>query len=374
MHIGYDAKRLFLNDTGLGNYSRTLLQSLTRYHPEHQYHLYTPRTRPRLGQAYLRQPNVHVHTPRGFLARRFSGAWRSIGLGGELPGVVDVYHGLSHELPLSITSSGVPSVVTMHDLIHERYPEQYGRINRMLYRNKFRFAAANATRVVAISEQTKRDLIDFYHVPADRIEVIYQSCDPIFYRKHKPDALEGIREKYRLPHRYLLYVGSIIERKNLLNIVEALSQLPIDYQLVVVGSGKQYFKQVQCKVAELELTNRVLFRKVDFTDLPAVYQAARMLVYPSIFEGFGIPIIEALHSGIPVVTSRGGVFPEAGGGGAVYADPHDSSIIAEAIASLWQDTEYRQQLIEAGRAHVRTFAPERIAGQWMTLYTQLTQL
>ena len=169
MNIGFDAKRAFHNGTGLGHYSRSLIKSLSTYHPNHKYYLFNPKA----GGAFsLKAGNIHEIQPSGFLNRTFSAGWRSSWVKNDLKKYkINLYHGLSHEIPFGIRQAGIPSVVTIHDLIHERFPAQYNRIDVKIYDHKFRYACTNADRVIAISEQTKRDIIEFYKVAPEKISV-----------------------------------------------------------------------------------------------------------------------------------------------------------------------------------------------------------
>ena len=171
MKIGFDAKRAFHNNTGLGHYSRTLIRSLANYYPEHEYYLFNPKPATLFR---IDGGNIHEVRPTGMIDKLLSSAWRSSRVKNDLQRLqIQLYHGLSHEIPIGIRSTGIPSVVTIHDLIHERYPEQYNRVDVSIYRKKFRYACENANHVIAISEQTKRDIIQFYKTPEEKITVCY---------------------------------------------------------------------------------------------------------------------------------------------------------------------------------------------------------
>lgn len=199
MRIGFDAKRAFLNNTGLGQYSRNLLSALFAGYPQHEYHLMTTKV------TDMFQPPAHVsvHIPKG-LYKTFPALWRSNGVRHDLKqSGIQLYHGLSHELPVGLQRMGIKTVVTMHDLIFERYPEQYKPLDVAIYRKKFRYAASHADAVIAISRQTKDDLMQFYKVPQHKIHVCYQSCNPAFQNTVSASALASVRSKYGLPERYL---------------------------------------------------------------------------------------------------------------------------------------------------------------------------
>ncbi|MGE7775027.1 glycosyltransferase family 4 protein [Chitinophaga sp. NPDC101104] len=374
MRIGFDAKRAFQNRTGLGNYSRTLVSSLAEYHPDHEYVLFAPKVKP----LYRPPGAVTTVVPRQFLHRLLKPVWRSRWVSGELKSHgIDVFHGLSAELPFGIHRTGVRSTVTMHDLIFERYPRQYNPIDVNTYRKKAKYACQAADQVIAISLQTKADLIEFYGVQEEKIPVCYQACDPSFQVPPDPQKVREMLVRYNLPSEYFLYVGSVIERKNLARIAAAMFLLKdrLNVPLVVLGDGGAYKKKVEAYLAEKGLTSRVIFlndvTKFAFRDLPALYQGALALLYPSTFEGFGIPILEALWSHTPVVTSSGSCFAETGGNAALYVDPFSVDSIADGMLRVAVEPALRQGMVEKGILHARHFTPEKCADAVMNVYQNI---
>jgi len=376
LNIAFDAKRAFQNTTGLGNYSRSLISALAVHFPEHQYFLFAPKKTGLFNTAPF--ADMQVVLPQRPLHRFFRGAWRSKYVVGDLQQhQIGLYHGLSHEIPFGIHRSGVKSVVTMHDLIFERYPGQYNPIDVQTYRRKAKYACRYADKVVAISQQTREDLITYYNTDPEKIAVVYQSCDPAFAVPHTTEQLQLMWQQYSLPQEYLLYVGSVIERKNLLGLVKALHILKghIDLPLVVLGDGKGYKKQVKAYIAAHDLEQQVIWlneqRRLPYADLPMLYQGAKAFLYPSTFEGFGIPILEALWSRTPVITSRGSCFAETAGDAAQYTDPLDPVSIAHAIRRVVEDTALAQDMKEKGWAHAHRFTPDKCAAAMMEVYNNL---
>lgn len=379
MNIGYDAKRAFHNSTGLGNYSRTLLEGLATFYPEHEYYLFNPKASKKYPKPPY--PNVHEVLPPGFLLKRFSSLWRSRMVTADLKKLnIGLYHGLSHEIPVGIGSTGIPSVVTIHDLIFERYPSQFSAVDVQIYRKKFRYACTHANGVIAISRQTKEDIVTLYGINEDKIDVCYQSCDPAFSKKIGKEKIEATRLKYNLPEKYFLSVGSIIERKNLLNICRALVLTKNRLPLVVIGDGGDYKSEVLAFIREKGLEGRVIFlsdqvkQDAEFqrpTTFAAIYQGAEALIYPSFFEGFGIPVLEALQSGVPVITSNVSCLPETGGDAAYYVDPASPEEIAAAMDTILSDAQLRTQMIEKGRAHAAKFSLQSCTDSVMNVYKKL---
>ncbi len=387
MNIGFDAKRAFLNQSGLGNYSRTLIRSLADYFPKYQYSLFTTRKgSPDFAAFVSARKNISVIQPEKFVDKRLRSLWRSYGITKLLSeNNMDIFHGLSNELPFNIHKFKGKKIVTIHDLIFLRYPKLYPLIDRKIYHKKFKSACELADIIVAISEETKNDIVNFYSIDPKKIKVVYQSCNDVFYQHGSPSLRASLptsgspskgegwaaktRFKYKLPKNYLLSVGTIEERKNLLTIVKALTLIK-DIPLIVIGKKKSYFKKVQQFINENTLSDRIIFLDyVPNEELPAIYANADIFIYPSVFEGFGIPIIEALTCGTPVITTQGGCFPEAGGKHSIYIDPANHEQLAAEIKNILSSPELRKSMIEKGLEHSKKFLPETIAGEMMKVYS-----
>ena len=376
MRIGFDAKRLFNNFTGLGNYSRHVVQILAEHFPEHACHLYTPAVRTHPELAFLEKYPLRVHTPpAGFGNGLLKAYWRSSLLGRDLQrDGIEVFHGLSNELPRGLAGKRVRTVVTIHDLLFLRFPELYPAFDRLIYNRKFRHACRTADRIIAVSGQTARDIAAFYRVDPARISVVYQSCSDLFKRPVSAEDVGRVRRKYNLPEAFILNVGTIEKRKNALLILKAMARLKgkLDLYLVIVGRPTGYKRELVAFAAQHQLSDRVLFlHDVPHPELPAFYQAARLFVYPSIFEGFGIPILEALYSGTPVISSTNGCFTEAGGADSLYTDPADDEQLAGFIENVLMHSELSRQMVSRGRAYATRFDNEKIAGDLMAVYRQL---
>ena len=382
MRIGFDAKRAFHNQTGLGHYSRTLLYSLAKYFPQNDYLLYSSKPSKHFS---FTDPSFQAVFPSGIYSGFLSSYWRSRGIISDLKKHnLDIFHGLSHELPVGIQKTGISSVVTMHDLIFERYPGQYNAFDNLVYRLKFRYACRKADAIIAISNQTKKDLIELYGADPEKIHVCYQSCNPAFSEPVDDSEKKRVRELYDLPPSYFLYVGSVIERKNLLGVCKAyaLIRKNTDLPLVVIGKGGQYLQQVKKYIESEKLNDRVIFLSenpnakanagfLTASDFPAIYRQAAAMIYPSYYEGFGIPVLEALWSGIPVITSRSSCLPEAGGPGAFYVDPSSPREMAEKINTILFDSRTVQEQISLYKTHLAKFTPEATVSSVMDVYQKV---
>jgi glycosyltransferase involved in cell wall biosynthesis len=299
--------------------------------------------------------------------------WRSRGIVGQLAADgVSVFHGLSGELPSGLGKAGVRSVVTIHDLIFMRHPEYYNKVDVKIYTSKFRQAVHEADRIVAISECTKRDICQLGDVSADRVSVIYQSCASRFTGEPSPQKMWQVRFRYDLPDRYVLNVGSIEERKNVLLAVKALLRLPDDVSLVVVGRSTPYEALVRQFVVDHQLGERVLMlHDVPDDDLPALYRMADAFVYPSRYEGFGIPVIEAIRMGLPVVACTGSCLEEAGGPDSLYVAPDDDQAMAVALQRVLFGSQERLLRVERSQAYVRRFDNTGAAQAYTDIYKSL---
>ncbi|MGD2036012.1 MAG: glycosyltransferase family 1 protein [Bacteroidales bacterium] len=370
MRIGFDAKRAFYNRSGLGNYSRDMIRSLHRFYPDNDYLLYTPKIKNSI--RFIDETKVRIIFPEKANNRISQSYWRSYRLPDRiLKDQVDIYHGLSNELPKKLHETGVKSVVTIHDLIFIRHPEWYPFIDRMIYKKKFLYSSRIADVIVAISQQTKNDLVEFFHMDEKKIEVIYQGCNDLFKHALNDAEKQKVKEKWKLPEEYILYVGTIEKRKNLLSIVKAMHQGRISIPLVVVGKQTDYYKRVKTYIDKHLIKNIHFLKEVSAHDLPGIYQMASLFVYPSVFEGFGIPILEALYSRVPVITSKGGCFSEAGGDSSLYVNPVDTDEMIHTIQRVLDDKELRERMSVNGYEHALQFANEHVAEKYMELYDRL---
>lgn len=347
MQIGFDAKRLFLNNRGLGSYARNLLYALAKYAPENGYHLFTPEVKNEyVSPSLVNSDNVKVHLPSG-LGTLSSSIWRSGFLGSASQNMnLDVFHGLSQELPSDIKSFKGKSAVTIHDVIFLQHPEFYKPIDRWIYYKKVKNAVERADHIIAISKQTKNDVLAEFNFDRSKIVVQYQSCNEVFYDKRSDREKEIVRSKWNLPENYILYVGALNENKNVEIILKALKVLDgtVDLPLVIIGHGKEYRAKLESYINRHQLHDRVIFASDKGNpsplELSSFYQMASLFIFPSHYEGFGIPILEARFSGIPVIASNSSCLDEAGGQGTLYFDPNNEADLANNIELALGSKDY----------------------------------
>lgn len=364
MVFAFDAKRLFNNFTGLGNYSRTLIKNLQKYYPEHEYHLFTP------GITVNEETKYFLDTEKFTVHSSGKLFWRTIGMSSEINALApDIFHGLSHELPLGLHPD-IKKVVTFHDLIYEIYPRQFGFWDRNVYRLKYKRAAKTADKIVCISKSTQKDLIKIYDIPSEKTCIVYQSCQDVFQEESAENASIFLPES-----PYFLYVGSLIPRKNLKTIVESFVKLPdsLKKPFVIVGTGpKSYVEEVKNDISRLNVKSWFHFiNRVDNHQLVYVYDQSYLLCYPSVYEGFGIPVIESLFRRKPVITSNLSSLPEAAGPGGILVNPGDSEEIKNAFVTLLQE-KYYEKYAEDGYKYVKDYFSNKATAECLIkLYNQL---
>ncbi|MDD4655709.1 MAG: glycosyltransferase family 1 protein [Bacteroidales bacterium] len=366
--IGFDAKRAFKNFSGLGNYSRSTISSLTTIFNYNEYYLYTPNYKKHPLHKFAEASNIKIRKPEKFTEKKLPSLWRSFTLKSQIENdSLDLWHGLSGELPL--TPVNAAKVVTIHDLIFLRYPKFYKPLDRWMYKKKAEYAVKNADKIIAISKQTADDIVEFFGTNRDKIEIIYQSCDPQFYKKATPEQIKLARTKYKLPKRFIVAMGTVEERKNVANVVKALPTLPKDIKLYCFGKWTPYAIKVNSIAEKLGVKDRVVMvHDADFSLIPAVYSLAECLIYVSFFEGFGIPVLEGITYGVPVITSGGSSMLEAGGDSALYANPDSPSDIADKIEMLLSSPTLKKSMIERGYAHAKEFRDDKVAERVFEVY------
>ena len=375
MRIAFDAKRAAQNRTGLGNYSRFVIRILQRYYPDDMQLLYVPNPRKTqyLGSDLTSSGRVSLRFPQG-LWKRLRSLWRVWGVTADTKREgCDVFHGLSNELPLNVRKAGCRKVVTIHDLIFIHCPEYYHWIDRKVYDFKFRRACRNADVVVAVSEYTKREIIRYYGTPEQKIRVVYQGCDPAFAATVPQEKADEVRCRYQLPSRFVLYVGSIEKRKNLMVVAKAFAESrelqASGLKVVAVGKRTAYTDEIIRYLYEKGIDNRFLFfHNVPFADLPSFYCSATVFVYPSRIEGFGIPLLEAITAGVPAIGCTGSCLEEAGGPDSIYVNPDDYHAMAQAIIRVANDPVQRKSMTDKGKAYARRFSDETLARQLHEIY------
>lgn len=376
MVVGFEAKRLFRNFTGLGNYGRFIVSALSDHYPEDKFLLYTPFTSDHPDvQPILSKANIQLIASSPIYQKlHLTSLWRSWLVKNEPTiSTIDVFHGLSGELPVGLPG-GIKQVVTIHDLIFLRYPQFYKSLDVAIYKAKALSACKRADRIVAISEQTKNDIHEFLRIPEEKISVVYQGCHRNFLQTVTGNEISLTKQRYNLPEKYLLNVGTIEPRKNVEIIIEALRRLKPSERLplVVLGKSTQYKERLLALIKKYQLGNEVVFiHHASFADFPAIYQGASAFVYSSVFEGFGIPLLESIISRVPVIAPNGSCFREAAGPSSMYYDLNDADALASSIVTLLGNLDMSDEMVSQSLLFARQFEPQVIAQNIRKLYASL---
>ena len=370
--IGIDASRATREQrTGTEGYSLHLLRALLKQDAQNQYILYynqPPRARLLPEQANVQQRVIP-----------FPRLWTHLRLSWEmLSRPPDVLFVPAHVLPLVHPRR---TVVTIHDLGYYHEPDAHPPRQRAYLEWATRYNAQSATRIIADSEATKRDLVEILAIPADKIRVVYLGVEERFHPVQNAAQIAAVRATYAIPGPYILYVGTLQPRKNLARLVEAFGRvvraLDTGYEganpysaadpqrrlsLVLAGSKGWWYEDIFRTVQEMELADRVIFPGyVNDDDLPALYSGADLFVLPSLYEGFGLPVLEAMACGTPVVASNVSSLPEIVGDAGLLANPTDPADLARAMTRVLLDPARAGEMRRRGLARARRFSWERCA-------------
>ncbi|MEZ4979427.1 MAG: glycosyltransferase family 1 protein [Chitinophagales bacterium] len=364
MKIALDAKRIFHNTTGLGVYGRNLVSGLNRLASKHDFILYSPKVNKPLFDVSTLSSKFRLIEGSGFS----SYYWRTCSISKSIKKEkIDIYHGLSNELPLSIKKSNAKSIVDIHDLCFLKFPSDYSKLDQHIFHYKAKHAAMNSDKIIATSQATKKDILQFFNVHESKVEVVYQSCAEAFYKELDQEKLNLIKSKYSLPSDFILSVGTIQGRKNQKLIVQAMSLIEKSKRLpiVLVGSGGNYLKETQILAKKLDVTVE-LKTVLNNEDLPAIYQLAKIFVYPSLLEGFGIPVLEAMASKVPCLSSSNTSMSEILQNEDCLINPKNSKDLADKILHLLNTNS--EQQVHKNYLRALEFSNEKFASSILKIY------
>jgi glycosyltransferase involved in cell wall biosynthesis len=367
--IGIDARAALGQPTGVGRYVRNLVRHLLRIDPEDRFLLFADRPGgERLGGA---APNVAARVLRlPFAANAFT--WLQLRLPPSLwRRPVDLFHYPFYTLPLWHPG---PSVVTIHDVTFERHPEWFSRRSHLATRRFARFAARHAQAILTVSETSRCDLVDCYGVDPARIAVVYPAVEEGWDEAPAPSG-EEVARRLGLEGPFLLHVGSIHTRRNVPLLLRAAARMRRrgDRIGVVLAGRVEYpYPDVSAMIRDSGMGGAAVHvGYVPEADLRALYRAARVVALPSLYEGFGLPGIEAMACGTPVVAARASCFPEVLGDAALLVDPHDEGGWAEALARAAAAGPERDEMVSRGRAHAARYSWDRAARETLGVYRRV---
>jgi glycosyltransferase involved in cell wall biosynthesis len=373
MTIYVDVSAGVHNRAGLGRYAASLARALVAQDPGQFAFFYNQSgdVRPLAGLVEVPARTVRA----GYKPWRMAvwlGQLAGLGFDRLLPDA-DLYHATEH---LLMPMRRVPTVLTVHDLIFRIFPQHHKRLNYWYLNATMPLYCRRADAIIAVSQATRRDLVRLYGLDPAKITVVDEAAAPHF-APATPAQVASVRTRYHLPERYVLHVGTIEPRKNLSRLLEAvhrLRQAGEDVRLVVVGSRGWLYEGFFQRLEELALGDAVqLAGYVPDADLPALYGAAALAAVPSLYEGFGLPVLEAMACGTPVVCSAASSLPEVGGDAARYFDPSDTPAMADALLAVWRDAELQEAMRGQGLARAAQFSWQRTAAETMAVYSRILQ-
>lgn len=368
MTIGFDGKRLYNNKTGLGNYSRTLLHRLLNFYPNEEYKIFVHK------KYFEESPYKYSYfMDRTVMSDALSAdLWRFKGVEDDISKHgINIFHGLSNEVP--DLPKSIKKVVTIHDVIFHKLPKTFPFIDRQMYAYKTKKACHIADAIIAVSEQTKQDIIDLTKTSEEKIHVVYPTWNKEYEHECNYVLKEEYFNRYGLPRDFVLYVGAISKRKNFMKLLEAMS-LPEnkDKHLVAVSNGGDEYELAENYIYQKGLEGNVFFLKdLPWYELPIIYHMSQGLVYPSIYEGFGLPILEALRCGKPVITSNISSMPEVGGDACIFIDPTNAEEISAAINFIYYNLELAAEIKIKASYQIQKFNPEKMTEKMMDVYKSL---
>ncbi len=354
MKIAYDLQSTLGHKTGLGYYTDQLVTHVKKIAPTHEF--------------------FEINTAKrdyNSLGRIF---YDQITFRQQLNHYRDV--DLIHKTAFSpLIKSPVKQVVTVPDLIGMLFPENFGPLARFFWSQYLPFTFKRADFIITISEATRRDVVRLLNYPEDKIKNIYIDCRAEFQIIENPTILETVRQKYHFPDKFILFVGTFEPRKNLKNLVEAFArvknELP-DYRLVIVGKKGWGNEALFTRVKELNLESEIIFPGyVDDADMPGIYNLATMLVFPTFYEGFGLPVLEAMRCGVPVITSNNSSLPEVVGESEVLINPENVDDIVQAVIKVAKlGKSERENFTQKGLKQASQFSWEKCARETLKVYEE----
>lgn len=352
---------------GTNTYIQSLVRGLLELDTQNRYHLWGAPTE-------ANAPNAHHDDFSGHYRRAWQLVWKTVGWPPvELPGPSpDLWHFTNYVAP----PSNKPFVLTVFDLTFVEYPEFVEPKNLAFLQKWVPDSLERATRIITISESTRDGLVEHFKVPSHKIDVTHLAADEVYAKDVPEDEIGRVKDKYGIEGDYFLAVGTLEPRKNLKNLLLAVASMrrELTQPLVVVGGQGWLFDETQDLIGKLGLSGRVIFTNyVPAGELPALYQGATAFVFPSLYEGFGIPVLEAMSAGTPVISSNTSSLPEVGGTAAIYFDPNDPKGLKHALQRVLSDDKLRERLVVAGREQAAKYSWAKTAQHTLGVYERALQ-
>jgi glycosyltransferase involved in cell wall biosynthesis len=384
MKIAIEGFYLMMPRTGMGNYLYSLVCEMMKIAPENRYYLYDMP----LGDTFYRMvelktdlSNIDEFTNLSKIPFPFLTLTRMVHLflsrmrGDNKIRIeeVDILWGPAFR---GISRESFKTVITIHDMAHEYYPEYVPATALRYLKRGLPETAKRVDIILAVSGNTKEDIVRFLDVPEEKVKVIYLGISRGFHPVSDTGMLDSVRKRYNLPERFILYVGAIQPRKNITGLIKAYHRLctkeKLDHLLVIGGPLGWKSRDMFRLIKECGISKRIIFTGyIEEADLPAIYSLADVFVFPSFYEGFGLPVVEAMACGVPVVTSNVSSLPEVTGDAAFLVNPYSTDDLAQGIRQVFSDNDLRQNLIKKGLERVKLFTWERCAREILKVFEEL---
>ncbi len=370
MRIAIDATAIPTQRVGAGNYILNLARTLIQIDRENEYVIFAQASNvPDLGNSPANAKIVSL----AWFSRLQRILWEQVLLPRQIRSFgIDVLHSPHYTLPVTVPCV---SIVTFHDMTFFLYPQMHQYYKRIFFGAMIQIAAKRANAIVADSESSRQDILLLLDVNPNRVFTVPLGVSPAYHHVDDRESLESIRRKYHLPERFLLYVGVLEPRKNLPVLVRAYRSLVnrgIPHSLVIVGRKGWMYDQLFQTIRDLDLASRVIFTGyVPEAELPLIYSTADLFIYPSLYEGFGLPVLEAMACGVPVVTSNISSMPEIVGNAGILVDPRRMDELADAVFRISTNRDLHDELAHKGAVRAQLFSWERTARETLDVYRRV---
>ncbi len=374
MKIVLDISYFQIERAGYGHHTTELLNTLLNYDRENEYILWGwSFSIDKKAVCKFARENVVIKLSKipGFIKRFYFNKLKFPDVK-YIVGDYDIFHSCE---PLMPPIKNKKSIITIHDLAYKKFPNlfqsQVLKWDKIIAQNVYR-----TDSIIVPSEQTKNDVINAFKVPEDMVNAIYLPVDDKFYHSIDKLLIEKVKEKYKLLFPFILFVGTIEPRKNITVLIEAFEKLhklkKLELHLVLVGKLGWYYKPILDRISKSSIKNKIhLLHYIPLDDLVAIYRLAEFLVYPSIYEGYGVPVLEAMASGTAVITSRSSSLIEIAGDSALFFEPSDSDKLRDAILNLCEDTNLKKNLINKGLERIKKFDRKTAAEKILSIYKRI---
>jgi glycosyltransferase involved in cell wall biosynthesis len=361
MRIGIDVGILREKARGVGFYLINLLDKFSQITIEDSFYLYSPRS-----TLYNFGKRQNWHNRFGTIPMPGSFWLQTQGKRYVTKDKIEMFYGPAHLLPLRL-SKNIKTVLAVHDLVSVYYPNTMANYNRFIHNIFFKPSIKSADHIITMSEYTKQSIIDCFSISSDKITVIYEGVSEKF-RPHQKEEILSVLARYQIKSPYILSVGTLEPRKNYMVLLKAFKQLNSNFDLVIVGKKGWKSQEIFDTISELQLHNRIkILGYVDDNDMPYLYNGAEVFVFPSVYEGFGLPVLEALACGVPTISSNASSLPEIGGEAVKYFNPNSIDDLQKKMQDVLDSSEVKRTLREKGIIQAQKFNWEDTARKTLTI-------